>query len=1143
MLCNYSINAMFDPNPSDHLNELVASTRYRKDTMDHDADVHELKRNYDRKEKEYAFLLNRRLRRAKHPFTQVTNDPLLDHRISEETDWYVKQKQQYPSASLITKKNGHVNLSTNEPKRSNSAPVRRTGQSEPPTSQQAAISSVNQLSSFGRSKTPNRERISHGHHVNIGPGKWTPPKLRKTCMAVGYVHNTWPETDTAEYEKKMYQLQLADERKNELLKAIDEQLQHRKQAQQLAHVPPPVKEFMHMTEAEIREHRLFEEKTRMLQHEVGQREAEIRELQSLFNSIRIETALNSVNIGNHPTYYDSHLPLSQSTASQRILKQSLLASHQKDKQVEQKVQQTVKKAGKRKCSVSSKGKASTAAKVVDVKPIFEVEVKRKPPVDIGGMTMKVLKTKAIFGSENVKQKSQKDKYASVRPSLPEKPKKHFADTYDSHRAVQNRAPSSHLHPPKSKSKLSKCNCKPVSSQSLARTELLLTQQDQEASRRLSLKDILSSTQIAERYNQPLRSLSSTSTSRAQVKRLLSVSPLFKSHNLCRDQERIHKLETSVLLTTTLPTSQHSNLKPKVTQQQKNKHEKCKTSLSSSKSSEDHVVPPVSENILLSPPYSGLSKGNKTARKYELKRPQQEGSIHTKKKKKQKSKYIIDDDKGHMLDLPGYLDDLEAEVERSERQFDNRHLLSKQNKSTTANDFSCDYDSDADSQTNLFGITLNPTTANVEISGGQETSLQPSGTKQDKLNETSKKVELGSQSQQNSASTSSIHSRHSRHSRALDRITKNQQYNAGSATTAMPVAAAALSVPAMAQIGGSASEDTIDQSTANGYRPVSNASFASAQQQTIIPQKSKPSTPTAQLSGSPAPPAHNSTGQQFPDAILSPKTLLTNNKLLKRLEDKEVGEDAGSCVPIDGSPQAVTSPAGMDAFTRANVIISIKPPSAGDSPVLPTKSSSLTSEENGKLKKMQMLLPVIGKDLQPTIVSQFEKNRRYDHANPEASSASAAIYKSTTGGEMMKETHGFIGQTPPPKHTLLKFSAKKERQELVQQKKKDKHALTGNNPLRRSAESEVSLASNATSSSAGSNRKKLTGRSHNKKRSLTASWNAEESPRTWAAKQRQHQPPIKSSSDVKGQMNTEWQKIYDAISAVEVRLYAATTIFF
>lgn len=1143
---------MFDPNAKDNLNEVPAVFQHGKVAIGYDAEVHKLERSYNKKEQEYAFLLNRRLRRAKHPDTPVVDDPLLDYRISEETNWYIKQKHQYPNVSSTKKKKDSKIHSASESFRSKSAPVRRTGQSEPPTSHQASLSSAHQLSASGRSKTPNRERIFNVRHANIGPGKWTPPKLRKTCMAVGYVHNTWPETNTAEYEKKMYQLQQANERKQELLKAIEEQMQHRLQAHQMTHAPLPVKEFMQMTEAEIREHQLREEKTRMLQHEVGQREAEIKELQTLFNRLRIETALNSITIGNHPTYYDFQHPLSESTASQRILKQSILASnHPEEKRVEKKMQKTLQsvkseksKVGNRDSSAAGKVKKSTA-KSTDIKPTFEVEVKRKPPVDSGSAHVKIHKPK-VAGLKKVKQKMNQDKYASIRPAPADKVEKLFADMYDNqNRAIASRAPSSYLQSSENKPKR-KSRHEAVPLPSLARTEELLAQQDQETSRRLSLEDILSTTQNEEQHSQQPKSLSIISSSRAQVKKLLSASPLFKSHNLRRDEERIHKLESSVLSSTALAASQNSLLKSKKMQQLKSKQEKPKQPHSLSKSSKDRVVSSASESVVLSSSsHLGSQKEKKVSTKIALKRQLQEKALISEGKKKQKksTKGIRDNAEEHMLDLPGYLEDLEAESERVERQFDERKqdpffqsgppLSAKRNITTDAIDTSYDRESDTDSQNDLFGFALNPTTATTNNSDARFIAMQASKENPDVLHEDTKNVVVtNAQDQQHSISTALAQSHPSRHSRALDRIAKNQKYGTGNLTAAKPETVVAPTSSNGFHIAGNESEDTLDRST--GYRPVANVVFPSEQQQMTTPQKSYPSSPPALMSGSPAPPARSSTGQQLPDAMLSPKTLLTNSKLLKRLEDREAGGDAATSMPAVESPQPVTSPAGMDSFTRANVIISIKSPGADDSPIPPAaKSTTLTSEDNAKLKKMRMVMPVVGKDLQPTIVSQFEKNRRYDHANVDHSSVLASIHL-VSDGETIDGALESAGNTTPPKHTLSGFSAKKERLAIVQQKKKDKRTAMGNNPLCQSVESEVSIVSNATSSSAGSNRKKLTGLGqNNKKRSLAASWNAEESPRTWSAKQRQQQPHIKSSTDVKGQMNSEWQKIYDAISAVEV----------
>lgn len=63
------------------------------------------------------------------------------------------------------------------------------------------------------------------------------PKLRKTCMAVGFVNNTWPETNNnnqaMDQEKKAFQLRLARARQLELLKEIAVEMKARNQVRKL----------------------------------------------------------------------------------------------------------------------------------------------------------------------------------------------------------------------------------------------------------------------------------------------------------------------------------------------------------------------------------------------------------------------------------------------------------------------------------------------------------------------------------------------------------------------------------------------------------------------------------------------------------------------------------------------------------------------------------------------------------------------------------------------------------------------------------------------------------------------------------------------------------------------------------------------
>eukprot|EP01039_Chlorochromonas_danica_P008294 gene8295-9145_t len=117
--------------------------------------------------KEYAFLLHRKLRRPEDDL--VTYDKKVNKAIKKDTEGYAKAKV--------------------EKKRPQSAP------------------------------RPNKSpaRI-------VPPKRAESPKLRKTCMSVGYVNNAWPEPEDYLTEKQLFKLKLATEKKMQLLKDIDRHL-------------------------------------------------------------------------------------------------------------------------------------------------------------------------------------------------------------------------------------------------------------------------------------------------------------------------------------------------------------------------------------------------------------------------------------------------------------------------------------------------------------------------------------------------------------------------------------------------------------------------------------------------------------------------------------------------------------------------------------------------------------------------------------------------------------------------------------------------------------------------------------------------------------------------------------------------------
>ena len=667
--------------------------------------VQEISVDPKKKEKEYAFLLSRRLRRSHVPYTPVAHDPILDHRISEETDWYIQNNVKIP------------NTLSSKTKRSASAPVRRTGHSEPP----AALSVYHpatpsmtfaKSSQSHRAKTPTRTRIVASSATPLystaaaaAAGKWTPPKLRKTCMSVGYVHNHWPETDTAEYDKKMYQLQLANERKMELLKAIDEQIRHRQQQQQrqqqLAHAPPSVKEFIHMTEAEQHAHQLREAKTKRLQQEVLQRESEIKELQGIFNKLRIETALTSVQIGNHPTYIDPHLPVSPSSIAGTGLATSLAMAHA----MSSSAAGHATKGTTKKAAASSRTTTTTtttggqsmrrsgrslfsevhAGSDDDSDSDYEPVARKTKPKATATAVTKTTKVKTKVKTKKASSKSvvldaheEEAAVSSMRRKAP----------VDSGVVVRVKKSAT-----KSSSKAKKATSKGSSSGPEDAVNRVFRRAfeslDQPPSRtvgaasyapdpvgvggggRLSLEDMLTDTVAA-----PTRAQRSSSPPRhtSQVQAVLATSPLFRSHQLHRDAERVHKLETSVLSTSAAPPATSS-----ATKGTKKLKKKATVVAAAAAAAGDAKRSTISGSILMPSTVSAASSSSTAGDKAKAKattttttavtatrkRHAKDPKVATKMSLKRRQAQAA------ALDLPGYLEDLEAEDDRLERQFDER----------------------------------------------------------------------------------------------------------------------------------------------------------------------------------------------------------------------------------------------------------------------------------------------------------------------------------------------------------------------------------------------------------------------------------------------------------------------------------------
>lgn len=187
--------------------------------------------------KEYSFLLSRRVRRP-DAAVPVTFDHIKASRLEEDAQWYLKEG--------LTVQN------------TKSSTIDHPKKIKP------------------RSSTPSKAIVQK-----------EAPKVRKTVMSVGYVHNAWPEVDNT-IEKKLYQYKLADERKMKLLEELAQQLALKKQKKLEAK-----KQAKAQAKAQAKQNTEEEFNQRKLNFALKNREDELKKLQSKLTRMKLESALTS----------------------------------------------------------------------------------------------------------------------------------------------------------------------------------------------------------------------------------------------------------------------------------------------------------------------------------------------------------------------------------------------------------------------------------------------------------------------------------------------------------------------------------------------------------------------------------------------------------------------------------------------------------------------------------------------------------------------------------------------------------------------------------------------------------------------------------------------------------------------------------
>jgi hypothetical protein len=271
-------------------------------------------------EKEYAFLLSRKFRRSEVDFPS-SFDPRLENRLIHDSEYYIenlKDKQvvgkgrngrsskdfsarkQFPgnirsSSTGKMRSPASFGMSSNQVNSNQRQGITRlaaTPVSNDLTKRSRSTSAQKKRKESQSSAVFNPPRPSHpfltqqhayNHHIqNNSP---EPPKLRKTVMSVGFVHNNWPDPHDNEKEKREYQLRMAEERKSQLLTQIAQEVQHQHERSEFLKKRNLLQKIEESKEKEIK-------RKKRLTKELKHREHEIKDLQEKLNEIRLQSLLS-----------------------------------------------------------------------------------------------------------------------------------------------------------------------------------------------------------------------------------------------------------------------------------------------------------------------------------------------------------------------------------------------------------------------------------------------------------------------------------------------------------------------------------------------------------------------------------------------------------------------------------------------------------------------------------------------------------------------------------------------------------------------------------------------------------------------------------------------------------------------------------
>lgn len=226
-------------------------------------------------EQEYAFLLSRKFRRSEADFP-ATFDFKLDRKLEEDTKYYIEGKKK------------KTKLQSESEKRTESAGKERligsTGRkSSPKYARRPERASSTKLAEEKNEKYLFQPRSASKSRRKAEHLAEEAPKLRKTAMTVGFVHNNWPDPLQHEQEKKEFQLRMADERKQLLLQQIRQEIYL--QRQRASYV-----QEQHRHQEEIKKEK---KRKKQLAKELQNRELEIKRLQEELQNIRFQSLLSA----------------------------------------------------------------------------------------------------------------------------------------------------------------------------------------------------------------------------------------------------------------------------------------------------------------------------------------------------------------------------------------------------------------------------------------------------------------------------------------------------------------------------------------------------------------------------------------------------------------------------------------------------------------------------------------------------------------------------------------------------------------------------------------------------------------------------------------------------------------------------------